>query len=373
MTPYFTVPADFVPDTLRTYCGRDWAVPIREVYGSLKFARFGGGRHDGVLPDCAREDFAAYVRAAADRGIAFNYLLNAACMSGEELTADGQRRLDDWLEFLLGSGVRRITAALPPLVDFVLRRHPGFQVYVSVIAGIDSLSRLRRFLGDRRVAGIYLHESLHRDPPALAAVCRECRSREIEVGMIVNTLCDADCPWRHFHYDLVSHALPGERFPYLWYYGTECKIRRLRDPRQVLRLPWVRPDDIPRYLEAGVTRFKLGGRDLVKFGADFARSVSDYNHAPYEGNLLDLFLCHADVERRGLYHLDNTPRLSRFLDAAFSGELHCRDCDDCGKCADLAAAIAPDPAERERFAALYAKRRAAALLLDERLSSEHES
>lgn len=373
MNPYFTIPADYSPVTLRTYSGRDWAIPVREVYGSLKFARFGGGRHDSVLPDCDRENFADYVRAAADLGIEYNYLLNASCMAGEELTADGQRRLDAWLGFLFESGVRRITVALPPLVDFILLRHSGFRVYLSVIAAIDSVSRLRRFLGGRKVAGIYLHESLHRDLSAMESVCRECRAREIEVGMIVNTLCDADCPWRHFHYDLVSHAIPGERFPYLWYYGTECKLRRLSDPRQVLRLPWVRPDDIPRYLEAGVTRFKLGGRDLIKFGADFARSVTEYNHAPFVGNLSDLFLCYAQVERHGLYHLDNTPQLSEFLDAVFSGKLHCRDCDDCGKCASLADAIAPDPTARKQFETLYAERRAGALSLDNRGVSKSES
>ena len=364
MMPYFTVPADYSTDTLLTFSKSNCDIPIREVYGTLKFAHFGNGRHDNVLPDCAREDFADYVCAAAERGIDFNYLLNASCMSGEELTADGQRRLEHWLEYLSECGVRRVTVALPPLVDFILRRHPSFRVYVSVIAGIDSVTRLRRFLGDRQVAGIYLHESLHRDLPAIEAVCRECRARDIEVGMIVNTLCDADCPWRHFHYDLVAHAMPGERLPYLWYYGTECKIRRLFDPKQVLRLPWVRPDDIPRYLEAGVTRFKLGGRDLIKFGADFARSVIEYNPRPFKGNLFDLFLCYAQVERRGLYHLDNESSLSQFLDVVFSGKLHCRDCDDCGKCSDLAAAIAPDQAFREQFAACYAERRTEALFLD---------
>ena len=372
MKPYFTVPADYSTDTLRTFFACDSDIPIREVYGTLKFARFGNGRHDDVLPDCARENFVAYVRAAAERGIEFNYLLNAASMSGDELTANGQRRLGRWLEFLSECGVRRVTVALPPLVDFILRRYPGFQVYVSVIAGIDSVSRLRRFLGKRQVAGIYLHETLHRDLPALEAVCCECRARMIEVGMIVNTLCDADCPWRHFHYDLVANATSSEHIPYLWYYGTECKIRRLFDPRQVLRLPWVRPDDIPRYLEAGVTRFKLGGRDLIKFGADFARSVAEYNHRPFEGNLSDLFLCYAQVERRGLYHLDNGPRLSEFLDGVFSGELHCRDCDDCGKCADLAAAIAPDQASCEQFAALCSERRAGALFLDKSGGVENE-
>lgn len=369
MNPYFTIPADYSLDTLQTFSGRDLDIPVREVYGTLKFAHFGGGRHDSVLPDCPREAFAAYVRAAADRDIEFNYLLNASCMSGEELTAAGQRRLGSWLDFLFECGVRRVTVALPPLVDFILRRHSGFRVYVSVIAGIDSATRLRRFLGERRVAGIYLHETLHRNLPALEAVCRDCRAREIEVGMIVNTLCDADCPWRHFHYDLVAHAMPGEHFPYLGYYGTECKLRRLRDPKQVLRLPWVRPDDIPRYLEAGVTRFKLGGRDLVKFGADFPRTVAEYNRCPFKGNLSDLFFCYAQVERRGLYHLDNTPQLSEYLDAVFSGELHCRDCDDCGKCADLAAAIAPDPTARDQFAEICEERRSVALFLDKHEAS----
>ena len=189
---------------------------------------------------------------------------------------------------------------------------------------------------------------------------------DIEPGMIVNTLCDADCPYRQFHYDLVSHVLPGGERPNLWYYGSECKMRRLLDPKQVLRLPWVRPDDLDRYCDAGVKRFKLGGRDLIKFGADFARSVADYNRRSFTGNLTDLFLCYADVERRGVYRLDNSPELDAYLRANFSGELNCLECSECGKCRDLAAGIAPAPAVRDKYLAAYQQRKSAAMNLFER-------
>lgn len=374
MKPYFTIPADYSLETLKSYPDTELEIPVRELHGSLKYSGFGCGRQETVMPDCEEAGFREYVKAAAERGMAFNYLMNAGCMSGEELTADGQRRMSGWLEYLLECGVRNITVTLPSLVEFILLRHPEFRVYYSVITGIDTVSRLRRLLGRRqKVAGIYLHESVHRDMKRLKEICGECRNREIEVGMIVNVLCDIDCPWRQVHYSLVSHAMPGAKHtPYLWYYGTECKLRRLYDPKQALRLPWVRPDDIPMYLDAGVTRFKVGGRDLIKFGADFWRTVADYNHRPFKGNLYPLFLCYAQVEHQNLFHLDNGPRLSEYLVANFSGELHCQECNECGKCSDLVETIAPDPAAREKLAAVYNQRFHDVMWLDSRLPGESE-
>jgi collagenase-like PrtC family protease len=373
MKPYFTIPADYSLETLKACPDTDLGIPVKELHGSLKYSGFGGGRQETVMPDCGEADFPKYVRAAAERGMEFNYLLNAACMSGEELTAEGQRRMCRWLEYLLECGVGKVTVTLPSLVEFILLRYPEFKVYYSIITGIDSVTRLRRLVGKRQVAGIYLHEAVHRDMKRLRAICRECLDRGIEVGMIVNVLCDIDCPWRQIHYTLVAHAMPGApHTPYLWYYGTECKLRRLFDPKQALRLPWVRPDDIPMYLEAGVIRFKVGGRDLIKFGADFWRTVADYNRRPFEGNLYPLFLCYAQVEHQNLFHFDNGPRLSEYLAANFSGKLHCQECDDCGKCRDLVEAIAPDPDVRDKLAAVYRQRFRDVMRLDSRIPGESE-
>ena len=366
MKPYFTVPADFSSTVLPSYAEGSLKIPVREVYGSLKNLPIGGGRHSSVLPDCDEEMLTEYIKEASRLGIHFNYLVNASCMSALELTSEGQKQIGAMLEMLLQCGVRRLTISLPPLADFVFLHYPEFDVWLSVISGITSRTHLKRITENRPFCGIYLHEKLHRDLKHLAEVCDECRIRKMEVGMIVNTLCDADCPYRQFHYDLVSHTLPGQKeMPNLWYYGTVCKLRRLMDPKQVLRLPWVRPDDLPRYVELGVSRFKLAGRDLCKFGADFARTVADYTSAHFRGELSSLFLCYADVERRGVYNLGNTPRLSEYLEANFSGELNCLECSDCGRCAELAAEIAPRPEIREKYLSLYRKRRQRAMNLFE--------
>ncbi len=363
MKSYFTVPADFSLDTLHSYSIAQLSIPIQEVFGSVKYSGFNSGRHSYVLPNCTQEQFENYVKECHSCGSAVNYRLNASCMSSIELTSEGQMQLLNWLSYLHDIGIRRITVALPPLVDFIQLYFPDISVYLSVITGIDSVSKLRLFCTRRKISGLYVHESLHRNLNKLSQLCIYCSEQGIEVGMIVNTLCDANCPYRHFHYDLVSHANFGKHSPFLGYYGSECKLVRLQDPKLVLRLPWVRPDDIEMYRKIGINKFKLGGRDLIKFGADFLSSVIAYNKKHYDGNLLNLFLCYANVERQDLYQLWNSSSLTNFLEANFSGKYNCLECCNCGKCKDLVKEISPSKEQKEKYFNLFNGRREQAMQL----------
>lgn len=359
--PYLTIPADFDKERLLEYARLndegEFRYPVREVYGALKCSPFGSGRHAGSLPDCSEMNFREYVACGAQHGIELNYTFNANCLSGRELTPSGQKDLEKWIRFLVDCGVRKMTVALPPLLDFIHARFPGIQLYLSVVSGVDSLAKMKWLADAHVLTGVYLHERLYRDMPSLRIITDYCNSRDLEVGVLVNSLCDVNCPYRCYHYNLVAHGSEGGEQPFLWYYGTECNLRRIRDPRNVLNLPWIRPDDMDMYAELGITKFKVVGRDLVRFHADFTRVIQAYNQGHYEGDLFQLFMCFARVERADLFSLVNDKRLSDYLHRVFDGSLHCLSCDDCGFCKPVAAAILHDGAVADRYEKIYRERK----------------
>lgn len=366
--PYLTVPADFDRNSLLEYArlnGKEGVrYPVREVYGSLKCSPFGSGRHAGSLPDCDEAAFRDYVACGRQHGIELNYTFNSNCLSGRELTPEGQKELEEWVRFLAGCGVGRMTVALPPLLDFIHDRFPEIQLYLSVVSGLDSMPKLKWLADAHALTGVYLHERLYRDIPSLRAVASYCNSHGVEAGVLVNSLCDVNCPYRCYHYNLVSHGAEGEEQPFFWYYGTECNLRRIRDPRNVLTLPWIRPDDMDMYAGLGITKFKVAGRDLVRFQADFVRVAEMYNRGSYQGNLFELLMCFARVERSDLFSLENDELLSDYLLKVFDGELHCLSCDDCGFCRPLADSILSNGETVARYEKMYRDRKRLGMQLD---------
>ena len=85
--------------------------PVYEVYGKLTTDYFGGGRPAFYLPEVNRPRLARTVKMAHERGIQFNYLLNASAMGNTEYTRIGQRKMEEMLDWVDGIGVDSITVA----------------------------------------------------------------------------------------------------------------------------------------------------------------------------------------------------------------------------------------------------------------------
>jgi hypothetical protein len=85
--------------------------PVYEVYGKLTTDYFGGGRPAFYLPQVNRGVLERTVKTAHANGIQFNYLLNASAMGNTEFTRVGQRKMDEMLDWLDGSGIDSITVA----------------------------------------------------------------------------------------------------------------------------------------------------------------------------------------------------------------------------------------------------------------------
>ena len=83
------VPAVFQRDFLDAVA----PLPIDHLYGAT-----GGDvglRAQQWLPQPEADELASYVESARERGIAFFYCLNVACLGNREFTAEGQRWLVD--------------------------------------------------------------------------------------------------------------------------------------------------------------------------------------------------------------------------------------------------------------------------------------
>jgi collagenase-like PrtC family protease len=345
----FSVPADFRTSTIDRFAelnARHHDAAVAETYGSVTWGGFcGSGRAKPGLPEVDLAGLEAYVGYAAAKGIDFNYTLNAPCAGNSELTGLGLRRADRFLSQLWGIGVRHLTVTMPTLMTIIEDSGRPFSVKASTICEIDSAYKAAHYRA-RGLDRMVIDEDITRDFRRIRQVCAAFGDG---VEMIVNSVCMRDCPNKVFHYNHESHHSAAQD---IWsFYDHYCKTGEIVDPIDIMRVSWVRPEDLALYERAGIHRFKLQGRHVALTG-DLLRAVETYMDGSFHGNLWDL-LWLFDPPKAGADSrypdIDNDALggfLEPFTDPAFCTD----DCDVCGHCATYAAAAMDSDANRELFA-----------------------
>ena len=159
-----------------------------------------------------------------------------------------------------------------------------------------------------------------------------------EFGTIVNGLCLIDCPFRAFHYSFNSHANGDKNYQPSDYYTSRCTLLKINSPAEVLKMGWIRPEDLKHYVNAGVEVFKIAGREMTR--ADFVRVVDIYNKGSFDGNLWEFFRCfsqHPNPNEKLIYtKLFDLPNkeLGQFTKRFFEAKSFCstKDCETCNYC-----------------------------------------
>lgn len=284
------VPSRFEPELLdvleplQSETGR-----IHEVYGSLPRSLIGSGRPARRLSQQGGEpgfdDVRRFTERAHESGIRVNYLLNAAVLNHTEYTRAGRERIIEYVGEIAESGVDMVTIAVPYLIELVRSNFPELPVSVSVICEISDTHGLRLFeaYGVQRVQ---LAEECNRDLPLLELLSETAGS---ELSLVVNNGCLRFCPYRSYHNTLCTQGSQSDKpdHGYIDYPLLKCSAARARDPVEILRSPWIRPEDLASYEERfGIELFKLAGRQLPL--ANIATMVGAYARLGYEGNFLDL-------------------------------------------------------------------------------------
>ncbi|HZD39588.1 MAG TPA: peptidase U32 family protein, partial [Terriglobales bacterium] len=326
------VPTTFEPEFLQ----RIAAFPVRSLYGSL--AEEPGGRAKKWLPAADKEEIEQSIQQARARGIDFYYTMNGSCGGNREFTAEGQKWLAERLGWLVEAGAAGVVVTNPYVIEMVRRRYPELRVALSSIVNVNSVDKVL-FYQDLGVDMIYLPEYLGRDFRLLRALRKKTRC---ELVLILNLGCLVHCPLRDYHANFVSHASDClDRGCYVDYSFAKCTQIKSTKPVELMKAPWIRPEDVGLYEELGFTEFKLAGRE--KGGEWILRALAAYTNRKYDGPLNDFVIGFDGIEPFGEFPilLDNR-RLDGFIE--FFRKKDCRQgCDRCSHCADwLARAVSID-------------------------------
>jgi collagenase-like PrtC family protease len=332
---------------------------VHEVYGSLSRSVIGSGRparrlaQQGGSPSFA--DLRRFVQRAHGSGIRVNYLLNSAVLNHAEYTRAGHERILGYVGEIAETGVDMVTIAVPYLIELVRTHFPELPVSVSVICEVDSTNSLRLFerYGVQRVQ---LSEESNRDLPLLELLTKTARS---ELSLVVNNGCLRFCAYRSYHNTLCSQGSQSDKpdHGYIDYPLLKCSAVRALDPVEILRSPWIRPEDLPYYEQRfGIELFKIAGRQLPL--QTILNMASAYARLEYDGNFMDLlatpsvdFSSHpmtaplarergVERYRRPDIHIDNgrLGKLTRALHAR-GGCGGMRDCEECRLCDTLVGQV----------------------------------
>ena len=258
---------------------------VDALFGKLPFDIVGGARPGFVLPQVDRTVIEQYIEACHDRGLEFSYLLNAPCLGNLNYSKKGYGQLIELLEWIDQSGADAVTVGIPYLINLVRERFPRLKIKVSTTARVNTVRKALQY-EDMGVEEIIIDEHINREFKTLEAI-RKAVGCNLE--LILNNICLWQCPYNYEHVNHDGHSSrEGEDDNcYLQYPGYLCLYRKLTDPVELLKSPWIRPEDVSAYEDIGYDHFKITER--FKRTPLLLEHVRAYENRRYDGNVLDLF------------------------------------------------------------------------------------
>jgi collagenase-like PrtC family protease len=352
----FVVPTDFKIIQLQKIIETNTSLHIKakEMYGSVTINHIGCGRKYTLLPRAEWSDLIKYVRFCNDNNIKFNYTLNLSCSSNEEFLVEGVSIFNNVIKQLIDIGINDFTVTLPGIIE-MLANYPDVNVTLSVIVGVDSMYKMEEYCKYDNIDCIYIHERVHRNIPLLKNMAKLAHKHNKKVGIIVNSFCLSECPYRHFHYDLAAHATKQQKNIIPDYYRAKCALAKITDKRATLTMPWIRPQDISMYIDLGIDKLKITGREMYADNADMLRVIKTYNDMEYNGNLVELFMCFSDCFYPKTINIKNNQHLDAYLKNVFNNVLPCgtSGCNFCDKCKDALTSIEYNIPEQKKSIEMF--------------------
>ncbi len=331
---YFCMPSDFRNETIDKYyeinCKNDNS-KIIETFGQLApDTVFGSCRSPGGLPEVDLYKLEGYVRYCMEKGIEFNYVINATCMSNEELTKPGYKKVKDFFEMLEGIGVGWVTISLPSLMEIAKYIAPNLKIKASTVCQINSPQKAK-FYEELGIKRIVLDEDIYREFNTLKSI-KKAYSGDIEI--IINSFCVNDCPFKMFHYNSFSHSHANR--DECTYFSSRCHHIHIGS-ENYMKLNWIRPEDIHYYNDIGINYFKLQGRTNV-YSGDPAKAVTHYIEEKFYGDLISLLELFSNSKPLAIAgcKIDNS-KLDGFFKKFVDDPCFCtKVCSECGYCKSFA-------------------------------------
>lgn len=326
---------------------------IFELFGSLSTSIIGSGRPSYGLPKISVVEARDHIEKVHSMGIKFNYLLNAPCLGNREFTNEGRKKILSLLNWLDDCNVNMVTVSSPYLVEIIKRQHPQLAIDISAIAHVDSLQKAKFWetIGADRITIDFM---MNRNFQFLENISHEVKC---DLEVIVNDLCLYKCPIRYYHYNITAHASQegneenALEHKLAYSYPTlKCNLIRLTDVSEIIKSPWIRPEDIKFYRDLGINFFKVTGRTKpVDILMSYAKA---YSERVYRGNLLDIVPiptagmkdARIFLKNSGIYV--NNKKLEGFINYFQAGKCQ-TNCSGCNYCYGVAKEVIEIRDERQ--------------------------
>lgn len=325
----FCVAADFKTDTIDAYqqLNNKYAhrAKVIETYGQMTINNIvTGGRVHHDIPHIDISQLKYYIEYSKERGIGFNYSLNGSCTGNLEFKPNGLECIYDFLRSLHNIGVRSITVSSIAILEMIRTMFPDISIKVSIINRVNTINKLEQYQ-DLGVDSVVVDESVNRDFSLLKKM-----AKTMKIELIANSLCLKDCIFRAHHYNQTAHAsLLNDDDQIITYYNHRCMLTRSQKDENILKLCWIRPEDIHFYNDIGIHYFKLQGRHTVAKGNP-VEAVKCYMERSYDGNLIDLLeMFNSPYQFK--VGLDNK-KLNGFIDPFTVTSFCDSDCNNCNYC-----------------------------------------
>lgn len=333
---FFSMPSDFNTETIAKYDLLNKTYEdsrVIETYGNITVGNyFGSGRLVSQMPKIDITDLRRYIHYSRERDIDFNYTINAPTMQNKEFTDQGARDIVAFLGRLYDAGVRSLTVTLPSMIELVQSTRYDFKIKASTICQITNANRAEAYkkMGIHKIVP---DESINRDFSKLRGIRRVFGP---EVELIVNQICPINCIYRMFHYNMIAaEPLGAANSVSINYFEHRCVLQQYKHVSHLLKLTWIRPEDLHYYSGIGINYFKLQGRHTIRKGGDPVRTLECYMKGDFDGNLIDLLTMFATMNSFKIF-VDNK-KLDGFLKPFYEIENYCKnDCTACNYCESFA-------------------------------------
>ncbi|THB79406.1 MAG: hypothetical protein D3926_10835 [Desulfobacteraceae bacterium] len=303
--PVIDARARFETMDIQSLCQQLHAVDIGSKYLLLN-SRF-------IPPDRYRDSrFLTGVMASVE------FLLDQGCVSGFVFT-------DAYLLRAIASENRDIACALEAV--------PGANCMIDDAQKAFTILELIESWGFRLPSKIVLDRSLNRRMDRLAQTVQSIRScyTGVEIELLVNEGCLWYCPYKMTHDAHIALCNTGMVKNTTQRLNRElgCIRHFLAHPEDILKSPFIRPEDMSRYDDVADS-LKICGRTL---GPRFLKQcIASYAAGEFSGNLLELMdATHWMAEH---FYIDNPGLTDQFFDRITSCTKQCKDCTICSQTFD---------------------------------------
>ncbi len=332
---------------LNTEFGNDAEVDC--MYGSTGCNILGNARSPDRIQNLAISETSEYIETAHASGLQIAWTINESCVGN---TVEYVRNFRS-----LAASIREFFDILNP--DILVVAHTLTMLMLQEIGEkrpieISTITDLREpnqlvLLVEKgiNIKRICLPISQNRNLTYLRSFQRVASTLSIELEVLVNEFCFLDrcnCAglFRRSCYDMNAHAKDtdcdaDENF----YPRAICTHLREKDPVNWLRAKWILPQDMAKYQEIGINRFKLSGRTHP---VEYLLSIlPHYLARSFSGNLLELWPHLQTIGKLENFEEEQKHVLEQIhiaagpLSKAFSTSLLLcpNDCNRCQICGDI--------------------------------------